>query len=262
MIAFRSDGSETAVEARFLAGEQLFHQLFRLSDAEQRLREVLESQPGHVPANRLLVELLDLCGRSWEAIPLRVELIRQNASTPADLLTLIHRKAPINREVLRDSARRSPDDPLTMLAVAVAELRSHSDDHAEALLQDVVATAPNLCEAQVRYGVLLWDSVRTQEFRAWNSQLSGSVLDRPEVWALRGDRRPPTAGFAWGRPRILGVTSPGLVLPAVGLPVGAGLDRTRRLGAGSTRCRAGGPPAATGGRCKTTRSLPQCVHHT
>lgn len=182
------DGSDAALEAHFLAGDMLLNGLYRLSEAEQRFRRVLAVNPQHVQANQHQAFLLGLCGRNWEAVPCRLELLRQGAFTPTDLLLLALREtARENTDVLAEYVRRNPNDPLARLGSAVAALRLRQWERAEVLLREVIASAPELTEAQVRLGSLLRETDRTVEFQEWNRRLPAPADERPETWALRGD---------------------------------------------------------------------------
>jgi len=181
------DSNETVVEARFMAGEILLTRLFRPTEAEQRFRRVLMQNPEHVPSHRLLARLMVLYGRRWEAIALRLELLRLDSFTSNDLAFLAEPETfRENLSLLATSARRNLTDPLVKLGTASA-LRQHESARAEALLREVLVAAPNLIEAQVRLGSTLLDSGRTTDFLAWNAQLPPVVESHPETWALRGD---------------------------------------------------------------------------
>ena len=195
------DGSKLAVQARFLAGDVLLNGLFRLSEAEQRFRQVLKRYPRHIEANQHLVYLLGICGRNRDAIPHRLQLIRQGAFTPTDLLLLALREtAHENADMLAECVRKSPDDPLARLGSAVAAHRLRQPERAVKLLRKLTASAPELIEAQMRLGSLLLEMGRTQEFQEWDRRLTEQAEERPETWALRGDFA-QQQGELWGAAR-------------------------------------------------------------
>lgn len=182
------EDTAVAVEARWLAGDVLLNGLCRLTDAERQLRKALAHNPHHAPANALLAYLLGVCGRSWEAAPHRLELIRQDAFSTTDLLLLALRDtARENTEVLAAMAQRNPEDPLAKLGKGILELRAQRTEHGERLLREVLLVAPDLIEAQVQLGKVLYDSGRSAEFLAWNATIPPGVESHPELWALRGD---------------------------------------------------------------------------
>ncbi len=109
---------ETRIPALRLLAQLAHHRTYQLSQAERTYRLILTELPEDVEAQTGLANLLGLCGRRAEAIPLVLNLVRQGA--PSDLLMLLSREdTVVNDSKLIDQARTAaPHDPLPMMAQA------------------------------------------------------------------------------------------------------------------------------------------------
>src|SRR5262249_21660585 len=117
----------TGVTAHCARGRILLTSLFRLGDAERAYRAPLDAGPG-TPGPRLeLSYILGLQGRSWEAIPFRVELLRQGRFDIALLLSLAlgTDADDENPEVLARFTKAVPNDAQVLCAASRAAMREN-----------------------------------------------------------------------------------------------------------------------------------------
>lgn len=106
--------------ARLLAAEILHHHVFRLGEAEQAYRDVLEVAPDNIEANDGYARLLGVCGRRSEAIPFILRLLRSGEET--DLLILLARESGMMTDVnlLAAARKAAPADPNPLIGQAAA----------------------------------------------------------------------------------------------------------------------------------------------
>ncbi|MGE5194132.1 MAG: FG-GAP-like repeat-containing protein [Deltaproteobacteria bacterium] len=174
-----------AAEAKATAGE-LAYNLGLAHEAEVQLRAAVESDPHYGPANGLLAYLLILEGRSWEALPLLLEPVRQN-EYPVEHLLLLGASEPLiaNVEQIERFQKAAPDDLVPLISKARQDLRENRDAQAEALLRRIVAAAPDSIEARVRLGEALARG-KPDEFAKWHQTLARDVDAHPQIWIARG----------------------------------------------------------------------------
>jgi len=180
------DSPEAAAAADFGEAEMLSH-LGRMTDAEQRLRQLLSREPLHDRAHYRLAFLLNITGRRWEAQSHLLHLVRSRNADIEHLLLLGNSQRQIeDRGLLAATARQWPDDPLPKLGGAVLAQTLGRPNESKALLRDVLSMLPHEPEAVVRWGRLLLDDPDPSPFVAWITTLPPAVERHPDVWLLRG----------------------------------------------------------------------------
>ena len=185
------DGSSDSIKA-LLVSAKIAIQLGRLRDAEQYLRRVLAHNSSHLEANEHILSLLRIEGRSWEALPHALQLCRQRRYVVEYLeLAGILEATWIDRDqdlqFLDFCAAEQPDDPLAELGpLRMLMQRQSALDLAEKQLGEIVASHPNIIEAQAMLGQLRLASADDNRFLAWHSQLPASADQHPTVWLIRG----------------------------------------------------------------------------
>ncbi len=181
------DGSPAAVRALYGTGERLLR-LGRVSEAEERFRQALRDNPRHFSANKQLGFLLQVEGRTWEAVGPAKQMIRQGrfGGDQLQMLGLTEVMFVRDDRFVRSCLAAAPDDPLPLLGDARRDLLKGRTDHAEHLLRKIVAADPGQIEAQARLGRILLQSDREEAFLKWQRQLPAAADGHPEIWFNRG----------------------------------------------------------------------------
>jgi tetratricopeptide (TPR) repeat protein len=189
--AIPRDGSPDSVRAAFLRGD-LARDLGRLSQAEPEYEYILDQAAGDQPeperilAHERLAFLFGVTGRRWQSLPHWLAVVRSGLANWDQLAAVGDLEHPQEGgEFLRDCARKTPDDVLVQLGLAVESLTAGNAQEARRLLQNVADQAPHLVAAQALLGELLV-GVDDSAFIEWNSRLSPDAKDFPEIWFVRG----------------------------------------------------------------------------
>ncbi|MBT6153306.1 MAG: tetratricopeptide repeat protein [Planctomycetaceae bacterium] len=181
------DGSAEAVSARCAAGKLLLLGMQRLSPAEQQFRRALDQDPENIVAHDHMAFLLGLGSRNWELIPHRLAIIRSNRFNSLHLYVLCFGDDVLeNPELVEQYLAVTPDDPVLLTAVARIAVEDGEYGRAKQLLRQVVRSHPDVVEAQVKLGRLLWETTDESEFVDWHAQLTESANSHPGIWAIRG----------------------------------------------------------------------------
>jgi tetratricopeptide (TPR) repeat protein len=171
------------------AGEILAKDLFRLDAAEAAFRKALELDSQSVPALQGLSLVLRQATRTYEQIPLSIELIRQQAVSASLLRQLeLNERLQPNAFMLEVARARHPNDANVMLGEASLLRAQQRVDEGRALLEKVLVLDPKLDEARVRMGMLLDDSKDDARFVRWNADAGTSLDWHPMIWMLRAGR--------------------------------------------------------------------------
>lgn len=174
------------MEARLAAGQLLLMTLHRLAEADAEYRLALELDPQNLPSNEARSFTLGMAGRVWEAIPHRLELIRQNQHQRHHLYLLCTGDTTVENEtILAQCLAATPEDRWARLGQAKILLGRQRYAEAEVLLDSLTREDPADSEAQSRLGRRLAES-GSPEFLRWHSQLPEEAENHPEVWSARG----------------------------------------------------------------------------
>ena len=173
------------VRAALLMARLNHHRLHRFTDAEHAYRAALELAPDDVEANTGLANLLALCGRTREAVPCVLRIVR--LGEPTDLLVLLARPDGVVHDstALAAARRADPDDPNPL--VGSAWHAASEERHAEAiqLLKEAIRLAPQHLAAQVALGKQLLALHLFEELARWNERLPSTAEEFAETWLVR-----------------------------------------------------------------------------
>jgi tetratricopeptide (TPR) repeat protein len=180
------DGSTESVQAQLATGDLLFSKLSDLSGAERAYRQILNHAPHEVGANYRLAYLLGLEGRSWEAVPHRLGLIRENRHEPIQLIALALAETAVENPHLIDEYKQARlENPAIWRARAWVHIRSEEWNLARPLLEQATKAEPDLLTSQAWLGKALLDGPDAG-FLSWNKHLSPAADLHPEIWLARG----------------------------------------------------------------------------
>lgn len=181
-----SGDSGIRITAHLREAEILHRRTFQISRAERAYRSVLDLAPDNPTANEGLAQLLFLCGRKQEAIPLVLRLIRQNVDT--DMLLLLSRGNMVvnDRELLRRANEADSADPNPYVGLAWHAIQDEQFQEAQQLLQASLKRDPVNIPARIMLGGLLLSDNRITEFADWLASLPPAADEVADVWQLRG----------------------------------------------------------------------------
>ena len=181
------DGSLAAYRASLGLAVRLHH-LGHMREAEEYYRRVLEKTP-HLPlANKRLSDLLQVQGRTWEAIEYAMRILRQGqfGATEIHAVACPENRIRHDERYLNLAKNVTPDEANPLLADArIAALENRTEDAAEAY-ETILSVEPGSPTALFRYGRLLINNDRLPEFRELDHRTRDLGLDHPGVWFNRG----------------------------------------------------------------------------
>ncbi|MFO0870310.1 MAG: tetratricopeptide repeat protein, partial [Pirellulales bacterium] len=181
------DGSAIGMRALYGRGNRLLNQ-GRIREAERCLRRVIEWQPEHLGAATDLTYLLEVEGRTFEALPYLWQLVRSGRVSGDHLLMAGSTESVSLREwsFVERCRAAVPEDPLPLLGRACVALRNSDYAAARQLLGEVLQHDPQLTEGQARLGRLLLDLHDDPGFTEWLRQLPPDLTPHPDIWVNRG----------------------------------------------------------------------------
>lgn len=165
-----------------------FEILGQLTVEERHLKRALELDRYDTDANYRLGNLLQVEGRSWEAISCFFTVICRGKCRGDELLGLAapDRFFRADERLERDCLVAEPPEPIIKLAIARRAQYENRHAEAESLLKEIIAAAPSLGEAQGRLGRIIFDRGDPAEFSQWRSQLPYEAMNHPETWFVQG----------------------------------------------------------------------------
>lgn len=168
-----------------LKADILHYDAARLQKAEQTYRQILAIDRDNVFANSGYARLLGLCGRRREAIPLVLNLIRQQAA--GDLLVLLSREeaAISDPELIERAAVANPDSAHAWLAKANVAILSLDHDESIRLLTMAIRKQSSAYSIG-RLGRQLLFANRLDDLHAWAKALPASSGWAAETWLVMG----------------------------------------------------------------------------
>ena len=173
-----------AVKATFYQGK-LERDLGRLSKAEQHYRTVLQVEAGDVATNERLTFLLTATGRTWEANPHLLRLVKSGAAHYSDLSLLADLERSVDQQsYLADLSLEETVDPLVELGLASQKFWDGHLSEAESALSRLLSTHPEFLSGQAMLGELLVN--RDYQFLQWHDSLPSSAAAHPRIWLVRG----------------------------------------------------------------------------
>lgn len=177
---------QVSSSADFGEAEMLCH-LGRLSESEEKLRQLLTRDSHNHFAHYRLAFLLNITGRRWEARSHLLHLVRNSTAELEHLLLLGNSQRQVeDRNLLDATARLFPNDPLPKLGAARLAMALNHYHEALPLLNIVLAKRPDEPEALLAKGQLFLEETDPNLFIIWSSQLPRDADRHPDVWVLRG----------------------------------------------------------------------------
>ncbi|MBD3675013.1 MAG: VCBS repeat-containing protein [Planctomycetaceae bacterium] len=183
----RSDDRELVTEVAFLRAEWNFRHLANLSAAEEAYQDVLTLDPNHLQAHQGYVELMATCGRSREAIPSILRMIRQTPDDDAYILLLRDRGAIENLDLLEKARRNWPEDPVPLIGIAWNLAAEGNQEQALERLESAVALDPKNRAAQLALGRQLLHLGQYHRLLRWSQELPIKCGDHADFWILNGE---------------------------------------------------------------------------
>lgn len=170
--------------AILLTARILCDDLMQPAEAEKALRKVFKDS---LAAREKLSFILGLAGRSWEAIPHRLNIISQNQFQLHHLsLLALGNTAAENTDLIAKFAVVSPNDPVVQCGLARTALREGRIEDGERTLDDIIRRYPQLLAAQAWKGEVLLDRHDVNGYRSWTSALPDGADEFPDIWFVRG----------------------------------------------------------------------------
>lgn len=162
--------------------------LGRAAEAERALRNVVALDPHHRQANDKLAELLQIEGRTWEALPHAQRVLSSGWCGRSQLLMIggVDSMMVHDPHFVETCLLSVPSDSLVLLGAARLALIDNRMDEAEKVLRRIVQDDRDQVEAQARLGELLLQKSDTATFLAWHTALPAHADSHPLVWYVRG----------------------------------------------------------------------------
>ena len=160
----------------------------RAKDAEACLRRVLEIDPNHREANERLAILLQIEGRTWEALPYAQAVVR-GGKCGRDLLLMI---GGVDTVMVQDvhfvetCVADVPEDPLVLLGRGRLKQIENCQEEADAIYRRIIDNDSTQVEAQARLGELCLEHSDPASFLRWHAALPDNVDAHPLIWFVRG----------------------------------------------------------------------------
>jgi len=181
------DTSRESYKARIRSGEYYLFQLKKLTPAQNEFQRALTSFPDDATILERLSFIYGLSSRAWEAIPMRLKLLRQDRFDPILLYLLAMSDRSLeNPQLVSEYEAADPNDPLVQLALARIEFDQQQYQAAKSRLQKLLSTQPDLSQAYVLSGQILLHAGEADEFRKWQQTLTDQVRLQPEIWSIEG----------------------------------------------------------------------------
>ncbi|WP_278470261.1 FG-GAP-like repeat-containing protein [Gimesia maris] len=181
------NGSRESLKARTRSGELYLFQLKQLSKAQDEFLRAQKLFPDDSHLLERLSYLYGLTARSWEAVPVRIKLLKQDRVDPLILYLLAMSDRSLeNPQLISEYSEVAPEDPLVQLVEARQEMDRQEYAAAEERLVKLVSTQPELSQAQVLLGQILLLNNEEILFRKWQDSLSDQVRQHPDIWSVEG----------------------------------------------------------------------------
>ncbi len=156
--------------------------------AEKCLRSVLAVDPRHAKANEKLAVLLQVEGRTWEALPYARALLLAGQWTRDRLLMIGGFDAMMvtDPHLVDTCLRTVPEDTLVLLGRARVDVIENRVDRGEWVFQRIIERDPRQIEAQARLGEILLNKPESAGFLRWQAALPSEADGHPHIWYVRG----------------------------------------------------------------------------
>jgi tetratricopeptide (TPR) repeat protein len=182
--------SDSAAWCHLQAGQILCSQYSKYTQGEAQYRRALELTPAEANATWMLSTVLRLGTRNWELIPVELAEIEQKQRIHIQLMDEISHNQNLlpDFDVVQKALQANPDDPNVLLGHASLLREQLKYDEAEAAFRKVIELAPQIDEAQVRLGWVLFESGNDAKFLQWQANVKPAILEHPLYWTVCGAR--------------------------------------------------------------------------
>ena len=182
-----TDAKAEYVQAQCGAAKR-FIQLGRAADAERCLRQALQVDANHPESNERLAVLLQIEGRTFEALPHALAVIRSGRCGRDRLLMVgtTERNMVYDPHFVETCLKAVPGDPVVRLGNARLAIINGRIEEAETTLRQIVGYDATQIEAQTRLGGILLEKPEQAEFLRWQAGLPACADEHPGIWYVRG----------------------------------------------------------------------------
>ncbi|MCA9061337.1 MAG: VCBS repeat-containing protein, partial [Planctomycetaceae bacterium] len=173
--------SPEAITALVRCAELQQARLATLQQAEQTWRRILAVSPEHAQANEQLARLYATCNRRSEAIPLILQLVRQQQAS--DLLIVLCRESGMihDADLLQRAADAEPDTVLPWLGLAREAEQNLQPDLAIKHCRTAIEHDRQSAPAWTELGRQLLLNSRFDALRRWKTQLPATTSGSPHA---------------------------------------------------------------------------------
>lgn len=160
----------------------------RLGEADVHYRRALELSPFDLVGNERRGHVLQVAGRTWEALPSFLTLLQHGKFGIDELFccSTTERYFRTDERIEFHVGRQGRDETFLRLARARRLLLKNDTATAEELLREFGNQHPDSGEAWGRLGRLIVDRGNMDEFLRWRGALTTEASDHPEVWFAQG----------------------------------------------------------------------------
>jgi tetratricopeptide (TPR) repeat protein len=191
-LSYFKDVNDNTTEAALCyvsAAQLLIDQGSKYQEAETYLRRAIRVQPSLAEPYQVLAFVLSLGTRTWERIPVALQLISKEHINIIDLETLANNdRMPPDINLVMKGLKENPDDPNVLLGYANLKRAEQKYTECEELLRKVIKIAPEITEAQVRLGRTLFESGQDAKYVEWQAAAKDAFNSHPMFWLIRGER--------------------------------------------------------------------------
>lgn len=185
-LSIPRDGTQVSLAAAQLAAETQMKNCM-LSGAAECYEYLAERSPDDLGLKTLLASLLVIGGERNRADAVLMDMLYSGKISLKDLvmLTQRERQPPEARHLLQCSGFRK-NDPLTLFALATADVEAGDSQAALEKLRTAVKVEPGCISAQALLGELLLEESDSAALDHWAGQVPRPVQTSPDLWYLRG----------------------------------------------------------------------------
>jgi len=183
------DNTREAALCYISAAQIMCDESSQYKQAEALLRRAIRIDPNETASYGTLAFILKLATRTWERIPIVLHVF-EGHKPDIRLVEELSRneRLPPELGVLLRGIKLNPDDPNVLLGHAnLLRVQQHYGE-AEALLRKAIESDPEIDEAHVRLGLVLFESGDDAKFVAWHAAAKESLVQHPLFWAVCGAR--------------------------------------------------------------------------
>ena len=185
-LSIPGDGSPVSLAAAQLAAEIQMKNCM-LSGAAKCYEYLAAQNPDDLSLKTLLASLLVIGGERSRADAVLMDMLYSGKISLKDLIMLTQReRQPPEAQHLLECSGFKKNDPLTLFALASADVEAGDSRSAVQKLQLAVTAEPECISTQALLGELLLEESDADELAQWARQVPVTVQTSPALWYLRG----------------------------------------------------------------------------